>query len=181
MPDTCAVCGKKLGGLLGLVAADEAVIQDLRAHGYEVPSPVCYACSLPYVDKAAQDKVDREDHGKHVAVPDIPVFTFNPFTQSSAYENTGLVTAHVVLGTGPFTAVVSGLTDFFGEQSEAYDKKMRQATQACLDKLKINAAAIGAESVIGVQITYTELTAGHGMIMVCMSGTGIKEHPASSR
>lgn len=181
MPDTCAVCGKKLGGLLGLVTADEAVVQDLRARGYEVPSPICYACSRPYVDKAAQEEAEREGRGKEYTVPDIPVFTYNPFTESSAYKNAGLVTAHVVLGTGPFPAVVSGLTDFFGEQSEAYDKKMRQATQACLDKLKINAVAIGAESVIGVQITYTELTAGHGMIMVCMSGTGIKEHPASSR
>ena len=41
-------------------------------------------------------------------------------------------------------------------------------------KIQKNASKINADAIVGVHVSYTELTAGHGMVMVCMSGTAIK-------
>lgn len=172
MSEACAVCGKKMGGLLGLVSADERELHKCREQGVDVPTPICHACSLPYVQQAKNAFI-AQTAKPSAGIPDIDIFTFNPFTTGADYVNLGLVTAHVALGTGLFTEFVSSFNDLFGEQSSVYDDKMREATQACLNKLKLSAANMGASAVIGVQITYNELTAGHGMIMVCMAGTAI--------
>jgi uncharacterized protein YbjQ (UPF0145 family) len=55
---------------------------------------------------------------------------------------------------------------------------MIEAETACLTKLKINAAEMEANAVIGVQTTYTELTLAHGILLVCMSGTAIRKFTA---
>lgn len=174
MAEACAVCGKKMGGLLGLVSADETELQKYRDMGQDIPTPICHACSLPYAQKARTElNIPDKKPRAPAQVPDIPVYTFNPFPRPE-YANLGMVTAHVALGTGPIAAIFSSISDFFGAESDIYDDKMRQATQACLDKLKINAAGMGATAVIGVHVTYNELTAGHGMIMVCMAGTAVR-------
>lgn len=175
MASTCAVCGKNIGGLFGLASADEAELQNYRNRGYDIPAPICHACSLPYKQTTSTElNLQERAQGAPVYIPDIPIYTFNPFPQPD-YINLGMVTAHVALGTGMITSIVSSFNDLFGQESNIYDKKMSQATQACLDKLKINAAETGADCVIGVHVTHTELTAGHGMIMVCMAGTAIKK------
>lgn len=174
MAETCAVCGKKMGGLLGLASADETELQKYRAMGQEIPTPICHTCSLPFKQKAKTElNIQERVPGTPVEVPDIPIYTFNPFPQPD-YMNLGIVTAHVALGTGPLTALLSSLKDVQGIESPEYNAKMEQASQSCLNKLKIKAGELGASSVIGVQVSFTELTAGHGMLMVCMSGTAVR-------
>jgi uncharacterized protein YbjQ (UPF0145 family) len=51
---------------------------------------------------------------------------------------------------------------------------MVEAENACTTILRKNAHTVGADAVIGIHTTYTELTSGHGMLLVCMSGTGVK-------
>lgn len=175
MGETCAVCGRKLGGLLGLVSADEEELKTYREKGENIPTPLCHACSLPYVQKAKESlHLLEPNHTLSAKIPDISIYTFNPFALRNDYTNLGLITSHVALGTGPFAGILSSIEDLAGEQSDIYDRKMQKATQACLDKLKIKAASVGADAAIGVQVSYTELTAGHGMVMVCMSGTAVK-------
>jgi uncharacterized protein YbjQ (UPF0145 family) len=110
--------------------------------------------------------------------PDIPLFTFNPFgngIETGAYKNLGLVSAYMALGVGPLTKVFSGWSNDFGVESKAYNEKMTAATDACILKMKTAAHEMGADTVIGVHTTFTELTAGHGQILVCMIGTAVKK------
>lgn len=173
MGETCAVCGKKLGGLLGLVSADENELNEYRMQGQEIPSPICHACSLPYVYRAKQALNINVELYENEKIPDIPVYTFNPLNNNE-YINIGFISAHIALGTGPFTSILSSIEDLSGEQSDIYDKKMIKAENLCLEKFKKNASKINADAIVGVHVSYTELTAGHGMVMVCMSGTAIK-------
>lgn len=72
MGETCAVCGKKLGGLLGLVSADENELNEYRMQGQEIPSPICHACSLPYVYRAKQAlniNVELYENEKYLIFP----------------------------------------------------------------------------------------------------------------
>jgi len=111
--------------------------------------------------------------------PTVQLFTFNPYgngLETGAYENLGLVSAYMALGTGPASKFLSSLTDFFGSESKAYNEKMTEATDACIWSLKTNAYKMGADAVIGVHTTFTELTAAHGQILVCMIGTAVKKN-----
>lgn len=112
------------------------------------------------------------------APPPVQLFTFNPYgtgLETGAYKNLGLVSAYMALGTGPISMLLSSWTDFFGEESKVYNEKMTSATNACIARIKNLAHEMGADAVIGVQTTFTELTAGHGQIMVCMIGTAVKK------
>lgn len=169
MAEVCIKCGKKIGGLLGLASADESRLDLLRKDGVDVPQGMCHPCSVPYLE--AERKTKKP---KPFVVPDVPIFTYPP-ADNERFTNVGIASAHVAMGTGPISQILSSINDLFGEQSETYSKKMIEAEDACLAKLKIRAHEMGADAVIGMHTTYTELTSGHGMLLVCMTGTAVKK------
>ena len=105
---------------------------------------------------------------------DIPILTVS-FASADSYEYIGFISAHVALGTGPFSQIFSWFSDLFGRKSETYNVKVKTAEKACLQEIKNNASVVGAEMVIGVTTTYTELTRGSGQLLVCMTGTAVKK------
>lgn len=177
MADVCAVCGKRLGGVFGgIEGANNFVLSDCTEAGIEHPSPICHICIKPYSRKAELLISEKNtQNGKHATAepPQLPIYTINPYPYGS-YEFIGLVSAYVALGTGLVSGLLSSVSDFFGQESGAYNEKMTQATAACIIKLRRSALDMGANAVIGLQTTFTELTAGHGQIMVAMIGTAVK-------
>lgn len=103
----------------------------------------------------------------------LEMFTFPP-PAGLEYENKGFISSVSAMGTGPFVDFFSSFTDFFGAESESYHEKIRLAQDNCLNRLRRDVIATGANALYGVQITYTELTAGKGMILVCACGTALK-------
>lgn len=63
------------------------------------------------------------------------MYIFNPLNNNE-YINIGFISAHIPLGTGPFTSILSSIEDLSGEQSDIYDKKMIKAENLCLEKFK---------------------------------------------
>lgn len=168
----CPRCGKSMGGFAGYwTAADESRLAPLREQGVDIPHGLCRTCSIPYLE---QKEKPGETSQAPTFIPDISIYTFNPYKENT-YQNVGLASAHVALGTGLISQIASSWTDFLGAQSETYSKKMTEAEGACLAKLKIRAHTMGADAVIGMHTTYTELTSGRGMLMVCMTGTAVKK------
>ena len=86
----------------------------------------------------------------------------------------GLVTGYCILGTGPFTALFSAVTDTFGIKSNAYLEKARAAEQEALNSLKIEALKKGADAIYCLRLSLTEATAGNGMLMVTVTGAATK-------
>lgn len=105
---------------------------------------------------------------------DIPVLTIG-YISDEAYEYVGFVSAHTALGTGPFSQIFSWFSDLFGRKSETYNVKIKAAEKACLFEVKNNASTLGADVIVGLTTTYTELTRGSGQILVCMTGTAMKK------
>lgn len=177
MAEVCSVCGKKLGGLIGLPATPPETLQWGKERGIIVQEPICTRCFYRQVDPAESvSEENAETKRLRELTQRIPVSTINLY-EKSEYSFVGPVSAHVALGTGPISQLLSSVTDFFGEQSETYNKKMEEAEAACLLKLKQKANAMGANAIVGLQTTYTELTHGHGMLLVSMIGTAIKKAP----
>lgn len=103
----------------------------------------------------------------------IPIVTsHSPFKWE--YDCLGLVTGQSTTGTGVVSEFTSSFTDFFGTQSGAYNKKIRQGEELCMSQLQTKTLTMGGNAVLAADIDYSELGSLKGMIMVCMSGTAIK-------
>jgi uncharacterized protein YbjQ (UPF0145 family) len=160
-----------------------AKLEQLRKWNVYVPEPLCVSCFSHYLAQAEARYGDgfvyEEDPSPEflrqlqTQIDKIAVFTFNPYNEEGAYRNLGLVSGYATLGTGFLTSVVSSINDFLGEDSQIYNDKMKQAEAICQGKLKSRAHALGATAVIGLSVTFTELTVGHGMLMIGMIGTAV--------
>jgi uncharacterized protein YbjQ (UPF0145 family) len=64
----------------------------------------------------------------------------------------------IVIGTGMFSEFTSGIADFFGDRSTAFEKKLQDAKKTALDKLKYRAFERDGNAVIGIDLDYTEFS-----------------------
>lgn len=168
----CAKCGEKVGGFTGLTTPFSGDVEKCEQMGIEVPKPICAGCFSTFSKQAEKELAVRQET-ERAQIEKLPISTTD-FLANSQYASIGIVSSHIAIGTGAVSEILSAWTDFFGQQSETYNKKMQEAEQACLIKLKQAAISRGADAVLGVQTTYTELTSGHGMLLVCMTGTAVK-------
>ncbi len=90
----------------------------------------------------------------------------------------GLVTAHVVAGTGFFSDFAAGWTDVFGGRSQAYQRQMAAIEEEALEALRYAAIERGANWVIGTRIDFDEIS-GKGMQMFMVSAQGTAVHAIS--
>lgn len=86
----------------------------------------------------------------------------------------GPISAQLVIGTGLITDFLSGLTDFFGLHSGAYQGKLNQINEKALSLIREKAAAIGANAVVGLRVDHDEISGGgKSMLMVTAFGTAV--------
>ncbi|KDR96715.1 Uncharacterized conserved protein YbjQ, UPF0145 family [Peptoclostridium litorale DSM 5388] len=64
----------------------------------------------------------------------------------------------IVIGTGVFSEISTGIEDFLGERSTAFENKLKNAKEIAFKKLRMHAAEKGGNAVIGIDIDYTEFT-----------------------
>ncbi|MBY5614111.1 YbjQ family protein [Rhizobium leguminosarum] len=90
-----------------------------------------------------------------------------------------IIAAEAALGMNIFRDIANNWRDFVGGRSNSSQKSLREARLACLDELRREAAAVGADAVIAVDLDYNELsTSGSGGILfVAASGTAVKLAP----
>lgn len=86
----------------------------------------------------------------------------------------GVVTGEAILGANIFRDFLAGIRDIVGGRSGAYEKSLREAREIAIREMQEEAAAAGANAVIGVDIDYENIAAGSGsMLMVSASGTAV--------
>lgn len=89
-----------------------------------------------------------------------------------------IVAAEAALGMNVFRDVANNWRDFFGGSSQSSQNALKEARTACLEKLKQEAAALGADAVIAVDLDYNQLaTSGAGILFVAASGTAVTLKP----
>lgn len=103
----------------------------------------------------------------------IPVITTHtPF--GWCYKTLGIVTGQSVTGTGVISEFTSSFTDFFGQQSSSFIRKIADGERMCLAQLRLKAVKMGGHAVIATDIDYAEMGNLKGMIMVCAAGTAVE-------
>jgi len=137
---------------------------------------LCDRCGQESYMKAQQmitPKLEELKAQLNSIISAVPVVTIhNP--AGWEYEIVGLVTSQSATGTGVITELVSSFTDLIGSQSERHKLKLKAGEEICKNQLQLDAIMMGANAIIGVDIDYSEIGAGKGILMVCMAGTAIR-------
>ncbi|WP_245502955.1 YbjQ family protein [Rhizobium ruizarguesonis] len=91
-----------------------------------------------------------------------------------------IVAAEAALGMNILRDIANNWRDLVGGRANSAQKSLREARLACLDELKREAAAVGADAVIAIDLDYNELStsgSGGGILFVAASGTAVKLAP----
>ena len=87
----------------------------------------------------------------------------------------GVVSSHIVAGTGFFTDFAAGLSDLFGGRSWAYRGQLEHLYEEALDELSSKAQLLGANAVLGLKIDMDNISGkGMSMFMITAVGTAVK-------
>ena len=84
----------------------------------------------------------------------------------------GLVSGDAVVGANIFRDLFARVRDIVGGRAGGYEKALAGAKDAALEDLAEQAAALGADAVIGVDLDYESV--GDSMLMVSANGTAVK-------
>ena len=87
----------------------------------------------------------------------------------------GLVTGEAILGANIFKDFFAGIRDIVGGRSGAYEQELRKAKNIALEEMKDEAAKMGANAVLAVDLDYEtiSITDGGDMLMVTATGTAV--------
>lgn len=87
-----------------------------------------------------------------------------------------LITAQCAYGMNVFKDFMAGVRDFVGGRSKAVENVLADARVAVLEDLRAEAAAVGADAVISMDLDYHELSGGgkSGMLLVVATGTAVR-------
>jgi uncharacterized protein YbjQ (UPF0145 family) len=88
-------------------------------------------------------------------------------------EYRGLVMGEAILGANMFRDFLAGIRDIVGGRSGGYEKALREARQIAVRDMEAEAAELGANAVIGVDIDYETVGERGSMLMVSASGTAV--------
>jgi uncharacterized protein YbjQ (UPF0145 family) len=87
-------------------------------------------------------------------------------------EYLGIVTAQGVLGVNAFKDVSAGMRNIFGGRAKSYENELAAGVSDALAEMEKQAARLGADAVVGVDVDYESV--GSNMLMVSVSGTAVK-------
>ena len=93
----------------------------------------------------------------------------NRFTETSA--NGQLVSSNVVISHDYFKYVLANIQNFFGGRLTSYESVVERARREAMLRLKQEADRIGANHIMGVRLSTTELGMQGGMVEVFGDGS----------
>jgi uncharacterized protein YbjQ (UPF0145 family) len=101
------------------------------------------------------------------------IMTTTPYIEGKpVQEYLGIVTGEAIMGANIMRDFFASVTDIVGGRSGAYETKLAQARKIALQEMAQDAAQLGANAVIGIDLDYEVIR--EGMLMVTVSGTAVK-------
>ncbi|CAM4272026.1 uncharacterized protein YbjQ (UPF0145 family) [Paenibacillus endophyticus] len=87
-------------------------------------------------------------------------------------EYIGVVTGEAIMGANVVRDFFASITDIVGGRSGAYESKLKEARDVAFDEMKNQAARLGANAIVAIDIDYEVVR--EGMLMVAVSGTAVR-------
>jgi uncharacterized protein YbjQ (UPF0145 family) len=88
------------------------------------------------------------------------------------HEYLGIVAGEAVLGANIIKDLFASVTDIVGGRSGAYENELIRARQIAIKEMEDEAARLGANAVVGVDLDYEVVR--QGMLLVTAAGTAVK-------
>ena len=85
----------------------------------------------------------------------------------------GIVSGETIIGANMFRDLFASIRDVVGGRSGSYEEVLRQAKETALREMQQQAASMGANAVIGVDLDFETVGASGSMLMVTASGTAV--------
>lgn len=85
----------------------------------------------------------------------------------------GIVTGEVIVGANIFRDIFASITDIVGGRSGKYEDVLARARKEAIAEMEAEAAKLGGNAVIGVDLDYEVLGSNGSMLMVSCSGTAV--------
>lgn len=98
--------------------------------------------------------------------PDVP--------EGRVVKTLGVVTGEAIIGAHIFRDFFAGITNVIGGRAGGYEKALREARDIAIQEMTLDASALGADAVVGVDLDYETLGVENGMLMVTACGTAVK-------
>jgi uncharacterized protein YbjQ (UPF0145 family) len=86
----------------------------------------------------------------------------------------GVVSGEAIIGAHIFRDFFAGITNIVGGRAGGYEKALREARDIALREMEQDAARLGADAVVGVDLDFESLGADNGMLMVTATGTAVQ-------
>lgn len=103
------------------------------------------------------------------------LMTTTPTVQGHEIETYfGVVTGETIVGANVLKDFTAQIHDFFGGRSSSYEGVLREAKDIALKEMADNAARVGANAVVGIDLDYETVGASGSMLMVSCSGTAVR-------
>jgi len=85
----------------------------------------------------------------------------------------GVVTGEAILGANIFKDIFAGIRDIVGGRAAAYENELKKARTIAFEEMSAQAAALGANAIVGIDIDYETVGSQGGMLMVSVSGAAV--------
>jgi uncharacterized protein YbjQ (UPF0145 family) len=86
----------------------------------------------------------------------------------------GIVTGEVIVGANLFRDLFASVRDIVGGRSGSYERILADARNQAIAELQAEAAALGANAVVGIDLDYEVIGDTGSMLMVSASGTAVR-------
>lgn len=83
-----------------------------------------------------------------------------------------IVTGEAIMGANIVRDIFASITDIVGGRSGAYESKLKDARDIAFNEMESQAARLGANGIVGIDIDYEVIR--EGMLMVAVSGTAVQ-------
>ena len=85
----------------------------------------------------------------------------------------GIVSGETIIGANIFRDLFASIRDVVGGRSGSYEEVLRQAKESALREMQQQAAVMGANAVIGLDLDFETVGSSGSMLMVTASGTAV--------
>ena len=86
----------------------------------------------------------------------------------------GIVSGETIIGANLFKDFFAGIRDIVGGRASSYESVLREAKESALQEMSDQAARMGANAVIGIDVDFETVGANGSMLMVTAAGTAVR-------
>ena len=86
----------------------------------------------------------------------------------------GIVSGETIIGANLFKDFFAGIRYIVGGRASSYESVLREAKESALQEMSDQAARMGANAVIGIDLDFETVGANGSMLMVTAAGTAVR-------